>query len=85
MWVPWITVLKKWGSVLFCRYTRLGSGPILPSVEAEDPSLWVDKRGNFHYLMHYIPDGKLVARHAFASNYQGPWQIHTNTVPCVAP
>jgi hypothetical protein len=43
--------------------------------------LWVDKRGNFHFLMHYIPDGKLVARHAFSTSYTGPWQIHKQTIP----
>lgn len=48
---------------------------------AEDPSLWVDKRGNFHYLMHYIPDATLVARHAFATHYDGPWMIHEESIP----
>lgn len=62
-------------------YTRIGSGPILPKVMAEDPSLWVDKRGNFHYLMHYIPDATLVARHAFATHYDGPWMIHEDSIP----
>lgn len=62
-------------------YTRIGSGPILPKVMAEDPSLWVDKRGNFHYLMHYIPDATLVARHAFATHYDGPWMIHEESIP----
>jgi len=62
-------------------YTRLGNGPILPKVEAEDPSMWIDKRGNFHYLMHYIPDAKLVARHAFAKSYFGPWLIHESSIP----
>lgn len=63
-------------------YTRLGGGkPILPAISAEDPSLWVDSRGHFHFLMHYIPDGKLVARHAFARSYEGPWHIHKQSIP----
>lgn len=43
--------------------------------------MWVDKRGNFHFLMHYIPDSVLVARHAFARHYTGPWSIHEKTIP----
>lgn len=31
--------------------------------------------------MHYIPDGKLVARHAFSRSYAGPWQIHIDSIP----
>ena len=62
-------------------YKRLTKEPILPKVYAEDPSMWVDKRGNFHFLMHYIPDNVLVARHAFARHYTGPWAMHETTVP----
>ena len=67
-------------------YTRLRRGPtratgsILPGTMAEDPSLFVDKRGRFHFLMHYIPDRALVARHAFARSYTGPWTV-SETVP----
>jgi hypothetical protein len=43
--------------------------------------MWVDKRGNFHFLMHYIPDNVLVARHAFARDYTGPWAMHETTIP----
>ena len=43
--------------------------------------MWVDKRGNFHFLMHYIPDNVLVARHAFARDYTGPWAMHEATIP----
>ena len=53
---------------------------MLPDVPAEDPSLWVDPRGHFHFLMHYIPDTKRVARHAFARSYAGPWTV-SDTVP----
>ena len=42
---------------------------------------WVDKRGNFHFLMHYIPDQQLVARHAFSRSYLGPWMIHEKSIP----
>jgi hypothetical protein len=62
-------------------YTRLGKGPILPDVYAEDPSLWLDRRGNFHFLMHYIPDSQRVARHAFARSFTGPWSMHTSSIP----
>jgi hypothetical protein len=63
-------------------YTRLSTdGPILPSAAAEDPSLWIDERGHFHLLMHYIPEAQLVARHAFARAYTGPWQMHTDSIP----
>ena len=44
-------------------------------------SLWVDRRGNFHFLMHYIPDQQRVARHAFARSYGGPWQIKPASIP----
>eukprot|EP01050_Picozoa_sp_SAG11_P021261 SAG11_NODE_3746_length_2253_cov_1.369545_2_plen_105_part_00 len=43
--------------------------------------MWVDKRGNFHFLMHYIPDNVLVARHAFARHHLGPWSMHEASVP----
>ena len=54
---------------------------VLPAVPAEDPSFWVDKRGHFHFLMHYIPDGQRVARHAFARSYEGPWALHEASIP----
>ena len=62
-------------------YTRLLKTPILRDTVAEDPSFWVDKRGHFHFLMHYIPDHTRVARHAFARNYTGPWSLHTASIP----
>lgn len=62
-------------------YTRLRKGPILPEVYAEDPSFWIDRRGNFHFLMHYIPDRQRVARHAFARSFTGPWSMHNASVP----
>eukprot|EP01048_Picozoa_sp_COSAG05_P010827 COSAG05_NODE_978_length_6327_cov_7.588150_3_plen_435_part_00 len=62
-------------------YKRLSKSPILPKVYAEDPSMWVDPRGNFHFLMHYIPDGVRVARHAFSRSYTGPWAMHESTIP----
>ena len=62
-------------------YTRLLKTPILPGTPAEDPSFWVDKRGHFHFLMHYIPDKVKVARHAFARNYTGPWSLHKTSIP----
>jgi hypothetical protein len=62
-------------------YTRLLPTPILPKVYAEDPSLWQDKRGNFHFLMHYIPDNQLVARHAFSRSFLGPWALHEKSIP----
>ena len=44
-------------------------------------SMWVDKRGNYHFLMHYCPDSVRVARHAFARSYTGPWEIHEAAIP----
>ena len=35
----------------------------------------MDARGGAHFLMHYIPDAVLVARHAFAPSYYGPWTV----------
>jgi len=63
-------------------YTRLKNTTILPTAPAEDPSMWIDNRNNVHFLMHYLLDGNvLVARHAFARHYEGPWSIHSNTIP----
>ena len=62
-------------------YTRLGSTPIIPGLIAEDPSLWVDRRGNHHFLMHYIPDGVNTTRHAFSRSYTGPWHIRLSSIP----
>ena len=42
------------------------------------PLTGVDKRGHFHFLMHYIPDAVLVARHAFARSYTGNGQDRHN-------
>jgi hypothetical protein len=62
-------------------YRRLRGAPVLPATTAEDPSMWVDRRGHFHFLMHYIPDRQRVARHAFARSYYGPWQLHEGSIP----
>eukprot|EP00039_Didymoeca_costata_P004845 m.76552 g.76552 ORF g.76552 m.76552 type:complete len:395 (-) comp12563_c0_seq6:24-1208(-) len=63
-------------------YTRLTvQGPILSNISAEDPSMWVDFRGRYHFLMHYISDQQLVARHGFAESFLGPWFIHTESIP----
>ena len=35
----------------------------------------MDRRGGCHFLMHYIPDAVLVARHAFAPSFYGPWTL----------
>lgn len=45
-------------------------------------ALWIDTRGNAHFLMHYIPDKTLVARHAFAPSFYGPWTV-SDVVPYV--
>lgn len=66
-----------------CRYTRLTSQSILPKVSAEDPSLWIDHRGNYHFLMHYLgaDSSAMVARHAFSRSYMGPWSVHIDSIP----
>lgn len=61
------------------------NGPIFPEA-SEDPFTWIDKRGNFHILVHsLLPDaefgkGPNVGRHAYSESLEGPWQFNNNTV-----
>ncbi|KAJ5692583.1 hypothetical protein N7462_002006 [Penicillium macrosclerotiorum] len=53
---------------------------------SEDPFFWVDKRGNYHLLVHSLlpdagfGDGPNVGRHAYARSWDGPWTFNKNTV-----
>ncbi|KAI0164580.1 hypothetical protein GGR57DRAFT_204413 [Xylariaceae sp. FL1272] len=52
----------------------------------EDPFLWQDKRGNWHFLAHYLIDiplglkGPRVSAHSFARNWEGPWIFRNTTL-----
>jgi hypothetical protein len=55
---------------------------------SEDPFLWRDKRGHWHFLMHNMIDieefsGRKYPRvggHAFARNWEGPWTYSSTLV-----
>ncbi|KAI0448601.1 hypothetical protein F5B21DRAFT_518811 [Xylaria acuta] len=53
---------------------------------SEDPFLWQDKRGNWHFLVHYMIDidlglkGPRVGAHAYARHWQGPWTLNNRTL-----
>ncbi|KAI0908280.1 hypothetical protein F4823DRAFT_498648 [Ustulina deusta] len=68
------------------------SGPYHVAVEphntdpSEDPFLWQDKRGHWHFLVHYLVDidlglkGPRVGAHAHARHWQGPWTFNNKTL-----
>ncbi|KAI0427685.1 hypothetical protein F5Y09DRAFT_315388 [Xylaria sp. FL1042] len=68
------------------------SGPYALAVEphntdrSEDPFLWQDKRGNWHFLVHYLIDidlglkGPRVGAHAYARRWEGPWMFNNRTL-----
>ncbi|KAI1819799.1 hypothetical protein F4861DRAFT_110044 [Xylaria intraflava] len=68
------------------------SGPYDLAVEphntdrSEDPFLWQDKRGNWHFLVHYMVDidlgrkGPRVGAHVYARHWQGPWTFNNRTL-----
>jgi hypothetical protein len=54
----------------------------------EDPFLWQDKRGHWHFLVHWMIDyvnsngtkrGPNVGAHAYARDYEGPWTFNNHT------
>jgi hypothetical protein len=53
---------------------------------SEDPFLWQDKRGNWHFLVHYMIDidlglkGPRVGAHAYARDWRGPWTFNNKTL-----
>ncbi|KAJ6013961.1 hypothetical protein N7540_008552 [Penicillium herquei] len=53
---------------------------------SEDPFMWMDKRGNFHLLVHSLlsdagfGDGANVGRHAYSRSWDGPWTFDMETV-----
>lgn len=53
---------------------------------SEDPFLWRDKRGNWHFLVHYMIDidlglkGPRVGAHVYARDWRGPWTFNNNTL-----
>lgn len=56
------------------------------SHRSEDPFLWQDKRGHWHFLVHHMVDiplglkGPRVGAHAFARDWQGPWTYNNITL-----
>ncbi|KAI1842547.1 hypothetical protein JX266_011301 [Neoarthrinium moseri] len=56
------------------------------SDRSEDPFLWRDKRGNWHFLVHYMVDidlglkGPRVGAHCFARDWRGPWTFNNRTL-----
>jgi hypothetical protein len=57
-----------------------------PSLRSEDPFLWRDKRGHWHFLVHHMVDialglkGPRVGAHAFARDFRGPWRYNNVTL-----
>ncbi|KAI1418778.1 hypothetical protein F5Y12DRAFT_463428 [Xylaria sp. FL1777] len=53
---------------------------------SEDPFLWQDRRGNWHFLVHYLVDidlglkGPRVGAHVYARHWQGPWTFNNKTL-----
>lgn len=56
------------------------------SHRSEDPFLWQDKRGHWHFLVHHMVDiplglkGPRVGAHAFARDWRGPWTYNNVTL-----
>ncbi|KAL4894980.1 hypothetical protein BDV59DRAFT_211836 [Aspergillus ambiguus] len=56
------------------------------SLRSEDPFLWRDKRGHWHFLVHHMVDialgnkGPRVGAHVFARDWQGPWHYNNITL-----
>ncbi|KAG9250336.1 uncharacterized protein F5Z01DRAFT_629724 [Emericellopsis atlantica] len=63
-----------------------GNIEIHPSMRSEDPFLWRDKRGHWHFLVHHMADiplglkGPRVGAHAFARDWRGPWTYENETL-----
>jgi hypothetical protein len=53
---------------------------------SEDPFLWRDGRGNWHFLVHYLIDiplglkGPRVGAHCYARDWRGPWTFNNRTL-----
>ncbi|KAJ6109669.1 hypothetical protein N7486_001904 [Penicillium sp. IBT 16267x] len=66
-------------------YTAVHRRPVFEEA-SEDPFVWVDKRGNFHMLVHSLlpdagfGDGPNVGRHAYSRSWDGPWTFDMETV-----
>lgn len=63
-----------------------GNIEIHPSLRSEDPFLWRDKRGHWHFLVHHMVDidlgkkGPRVGAHVFARTWRGPWHYNNVTL-----
>jgi hypothetical protein len=63
-----------------------GFTEIDPSLRSEDPFLWRDKRGHWHFLVHHMVDialgnkGPRVGAHVFARDWRGPWHYNNITL-----
>ena len=64
------------------NYTAIYNLAVKPNLKnnTEDPFLWRDKRGHWHFLNHDLIDhdetgarGPHVGSHAFARDWEGPW------------
>ncbi|KAF9891834.1 hypothetical protein FE257_003319 [Aspergillus nanangensis] len=57
-----------------------------PSFRSEDPFLWRDKRGHWHFLVHHMVDielgkkGPRVGAHVYARDWEGPWHYNNLTL-----
>ncbi|KAJ5286824.1 hypothetical protein N7478_002510 [Penicillium angulare] len=67
-------------------YTPIHPRKPIFSEASEDPFFWVDKRENFHILVHSLlpdagfGDGPNVGRHAYSRSWDGPWTFNRETV-----
>lgn len=56
------------------------------SLRSEDPFLWRDARGHWHFLAHHMVDiplglkGPRVGAHVFARDWRGPWTYNNITL-----
>lgn len=67
-------------------YAKSVPGPILAAVPGEDPTPFVDARGNAHILFHDF--SSVNGGHAFATAWEGPWSYtavpaYNRSVPLV--
>ncbi|KAI1497765.1 hypothetical protein F5X99DRAFT_395743 [Biscogniauxia marginata] len=96
-WPLWSPITKTQDMLLAVEdnniyFASSFSGPYMIEVvpnntyESEDPFLWQDKRGHWHFLVHYMIDiplglkGPRVGAHAYARDWKGPWTLNSKTL-----
>lgn len=63
-----------------------GNIEIDAALRSEDPFLWRDKRGHWHFLVHHMVDidlgkkGPRVGAHVYARDWRGPWHYNNITL-----